>query len=258
MVLVRRYAAAAVVVLLLLGSSTGVLAQGPTATPTWTPAPTLASSGGCGSVFSPCGALPWSIPRFPTVALASPTMLPTVPSATPVPITATPTPTESPTPSSTPGGPTPTPSPYWTEVYYDCFMDPCRTELAQTQTAQPMTLTAVLGSQTPGSVNDLSNMAGSFGQIAETLAAQATIELDLNGTPSGPAEIADSLGEKAGFLFGVARALQSLNSFTFGVISFLFGSLAFVLVVWILTTVVPMIFTLVKILINLWQSIKPF
>jgi hypothetical protein len=258
MVLVRRYVAAMLFILLMLlagSTATVVLAQ---ATATWTPAPTLASGGGCGSVFNPCGALPWSIPRFPTVALSSPTMLPTVPSATPVPITATPTETYTPSPTNTPGGPTPTPTAYWTEVYYDCFMDPCRTELAQTQTAQPMTLTAVLGSQTPGSVNDLANMAGSFGQLAETLAAQSTFELDLGGTPSGPAEIADSLGEKAGFLFGIARALQTLDSFTFGVIAFLLAALAFVLVIWIMTTVVPIVFSLVKILINLWQSIKPF
>jgi hypothetical protein len=258
MVLVRRYAAVALFLLLtmLAGSTaTVVLAQ---ATATWTPAPTLASGGGCGSVFNPCGALPWSIPRFPTVALASPTMLPTVPSATPVPITATPTETLTPSPTNTPGGPTPTPSPYWTEVYYDCFEDPCRTELAASVTAQALTLTAVLGSQTPGSINDLSNLAGSFQEMAQTLVAQSTLELDLGGTPSGPAEVADQLGERAGIFFGLVRALQSLDSFTFGVIAFLLLALAFVLIVWFLTTIVPMIFSLVKILINLWQAIKPF
>jgi hypothetical protein len=98
----RRFllaSAASLCLLMLALSSSAARAQGPTSTPTWTPAPTLAGAGGCGTAFSPCGALPWSIPRIATVALPSPTLIeiyaaPVTPSGG--------TPTWTPSPTTTP------------------------------------------------------------------------------------------------------------------------------------------------------------
>jgi hypothetical protein len=92
------------------------LAAADTPTPTATPTATLtneqraalatiAPPPSCGSIFSPCNAMPWSVPTFPTMALPSPTIWPTF---TPQPVTATPTASLSPTPSVTGATITPT------------------------------------------------------------------------------------------------------------------------------------------------------
>jgi hypothetical protein len=90
-------------ILLCVGVSPAVLAQGATNTPTATynntqrvQYATIPFDTNC-NPFSPCGALPWPVPRFPTLNLPSPTLLevyaePATPTGTYVPST-TPSPT---------------------------------------------------------------------------------------------------------------------------------------------------------------------
>lgn len=108
------------VAILLAGSgSMIVVASTPTLVPSPTPTNTLSFSEQqalatiappptCGNPFTPCGALPWSLPAFPTLWLPSPTIMPTVPTRTAIPVTVTPSPTAQtytpvPQPSYTPG-----------------------------------------------------------------------------------------------------------------------------------------------------------
>jgi len=64
-------------------------------TPTPAPYPTVTAQPSCGTAFSPCGALPFQLIQFPTLDLASPTLITVsgfvpLPSATPGTVTLTP------------------------------------------------------------------------------------------------------------------------------------------------------------------------
>jgi hypothetical protein len=115
----RWLAAAALIGICLLAlGARSVQAQGPTDTPTPTYTPsitptytnqqrldiaTIVPPPSCGTTFTPCGALPWPIPTFATLALPSPTLNPasfsSVPTNTPTPGTPTAT---GPTATTTP------------------------------------------------------------------------------------------------------------------------------------------------------------
>lgn len=214
-------------VVLLVGSQTMIALADPTATPTPTNTPLATQyQSGCSLPFNPCGALPWSVPRLATVALRSPTAIPTLPSPTPVPATATPTDTLTPTytltPSNTPSGASATPT---------------------------------ANIQSGG--EPLATLADGLGDMSGTLIAQATHQIMIDGTPNGPAELASKLGSYTGTFFGIVNAFAQFNSYTFGLFSFLLLVLAFRLLVIITTAIGPIILAFIKLLLQLWQAIKP-
>lgn len=231
----KRAALLSVVIglLLLCGvvPSYDVQAQSPTDTPT--PTATLsngdliqlatpAAPSACGSVFTPCGALPWNIIVFPTVALRSPTPYPTVPTNTPIPATATPTNTPTLDPSITPT-PTITPTPEF-------------------DFSEAETLTA--------------RMNG----IALTLAAQSTQVIDVSGTPQSVGGIATQIGGRTIPFFSTVKGVAQVagNSRALGVITFILLCLVFVLFVKIALFFLPMVLTFLNFVLQVIQSVKPF
>lgn len=152
----------------------------------------------CGTLYVPCGPLPFRSMGFPTLELASSTPYPTVPTNTPVPITATPTATF----TNTPGGPTEVPP-----------------------TALP-TATEMLDMD---GVNDL---ADGVRDLGGTLSVQVTAMVMIDGTPMGMPEIAESLAGNISapfaFIQGAREALQP-----FGMVGAIFNFLFFALMFWL-------------------------
>jgi len=235
----KRLIGIAFLTFLLAIPATSVLAATPSPTPTpsptITPTPTstftneqnaaiatIAPPSSCGMAFNPCGGLPWDLPTFPTLSLPSPTIQPTLPSPTPVPATVTPSVTPTPTITRTPTGTLP-PTP--------------------TSTQQNIT-------------DGMSTVAIGAQNLASTLNSQSTQIAILNGTPQGPAQIANQLGQNAGQLFGVARALQmgDVNG-AGGLVSFGLLALAFVFLVYIATFAGPVILTLLKLTLQILQIV---
>jgi hypothetical protein len=221
-----RWGLAVLCTMLLIGAPTLMSrADDPTATPTPTSRPTQFSSG-CSLPFNPCGALPFSVPQFPTVNLPSPSPIATLPSPTPVPATATPTDTATPTGTLTP-------------------------------TDTPTGATATITAEVQDGGQGLATLSKNMGDMAGTLAAQASQQVVLDGTPSGPAELASKLGEYTGVFFAIVKSYQSMNSFTFGIFAFLLVLLAFTLTIIVTTTIGPIILAFLRLLLQLWQAIKP-
>lgn len=177
--------------------------------------------------FNPCGALPWPVPRFPTVRLASPTAIATLPTPTPIPASATPSETNTPTETLTPSA---------------------------TNTGTLATVASTIAAGGEGIATLVDNLGG----LAETLAAQASQQVLIDGTPTGPEELADQLGSYAGYFFGIVRAFQGMNSFTFGIFGFLLLVLAFMLSVFVSTTIGQILMMLMRLVLTIWSSIKPF
>lgn len=198
-----------------------------TFTPTHTNTPLATQyQSGCSLPFNPCGALPWSVPKFATVALRSPTAINTLPTPTPVPASATPTYTYTPTYTNTPS-------------------------LTPTGTIATPAATVAAGGE------GIATLADNLGDMAQTLSANLTQQVLIDGTPTGPEQIASDLGNYAGQFFGVVRAFQAINSFTFGIFGFLLVVLAFILMVVVTTTIGSMMLAFVRLILNLWSSIKP-
>lgn len=242
----RIAGAAGLVLLIMLGMGQSIVLGQATATFTPSYTATLNNSGliaiatippprACWSALVPCGPMPFTLPRFPTVALASPTRWPTVPSPTPIENTATPTFTHTPTETHTP-----------TFTY-----TPSNTP---TGTITPATSTPADDAE-----NIIDGIGSGFNVIAETLAAQATRVVYIDGTPQGGAELAEQLGQRVGVIFGVARTMQSQFSGPGGsVIAFLMLALGFVLSVYVLCFALPIILSFVRFVLQFIDTVKPF
>jgi len=176
----------------------------------------------CGTVFVPCGPLPFVVPRFPTIALPSPTLAVT---ATEIVITSTPTPTNTPTVTGTP--PTPTPTFTHTPII---DVDPVRT------------------------------LSGGLENVAGTLSARPT-GIVISGTAISIVQAVDVLGAQMGapfsILTGVFNAASGLG-FIGTIIRFLFFSTAFVVLVYVTTVTLPFILGLFRFLLQVWDAITPF
>ncbi len=176
----------------------------------------------CGTVFVPCGPLPFVVPRFPTIALPSPTLAVT---ATEIVITSTPTPTNTPTVTGTP--PTSTPTFTHTPII---DVDPVRT------------------------------LSGGLENVAGTLSARPT-GIVISGTAISIVQAVDVLGAQMGapfsILTGVFNAASGLG-FIGTIIRFLFFSTAFVVLVYVTTVTLPFILGLFRFLLQVWDAITPF
>lgn len=228
----RRWTALGLVVLVLLSGAGRISAQG-TATPT--PLPTNRPSSSCGLPFNPCGPLPFTLPRPATVALPSPTRIPTLPSPTPVPATATPSHTPTPTPTLTP---TDTPTDY-------------------TVTPATATITATYDSF----VDAFAPMAKGVNDAAATLSWEPTKVLDYNGESMGTTQIAERFGANVGAPIQFLRAIQERFS-TMGLIgvvaNFMLISLALGIFVNVTTLLAKPLIAIARFVINLIGAIKPF
>jgi hypothetical protein len=207
------------------------LAQSPTDTPT--PTPTLsngdliqlatpAAPSTCGSIFAPCGSLPWIIPQMPTVALPSPTLYPTMPTDTPIPATTTPTNTPTLDASITPTATiTPTPE-------FD-FSD------AQTLTAR-------------------------MEHISETLSAQSTQMMEVSGTPQNIAGMATQIGGNTTSFFSTVKGVvvAASASRALSIVAFVFFCLMFVFIVKLALFVIPLVKTFLEFVLQVVSAIKPW
>lgn len=175
----------------------------------------------CGTVFVPCGPLPFVIPRFPTIALPSPTLAIT---ATEVVMTSTPT--------LTPTGATSTPP-----------------TSAPTSTNTPII-----------DVDPMRTLSGGLEDVAGTLSARPT-GIVINGTAISIVQAVDVLGGQMGVPFsiitGVLDAASGLG-FIGTIIRFLFFSTAFVVLVYVTTITLPFILGLFRFLLQVWDAITPF
>lgn len=269
-------AATILLLLFLVGGARVVLAQ-----VTMTPLPSLTPAGRymfatvpppktCGTLYVPCGPLPFRSLGFPTLDLPSSTPIPTIPSSTPRPITETPTPSATPTASITPGGPTLTPT--WilpTLEIYDCPPGPCATELSQTETAFFATITSVT-SWTPtatatwyggvdvSGVNDLTN---SIRSLAATLAVQVTAVVYIDNTPMGISAIAEKLALNINapfsFIMGAREALQPFGMVG-TIFNFIFYGMMFYLLVRLTLIFVPAFMGLFHLFLKVIDIVIPF
>lgn len=215
--------------LILLGGALPAMAQSPTHTPTPSNTPTLTSNQraalativpppNCGAPYNPCRALPWSVPKFPTVVLPSPTIQATLPSPTPIPLTST----ASPTPT---GANTATPAPTSTLIV---------------------------------DVGGLSSLNSTMSAMQQTLSAQSTQTILLNGTAVGPGETAQQLGQNVGNFFGFIRAISTLSLGPVGgLITFGLLALAFVFFVYVATFAMPIIMWIVNLILRVITAFKP-
>lgn len=233
------------ILLLVLGglllSGRSASAQSPTATPTLSPTPTRTNLERlmfatipppriCGTNFLPCGPLPYSVPRFPTVILRTSTFVPTIPTVTPIPVTATPTPTF----TYTPGGPTVTATP----------------SISPTPTIE-----------SGMDVGPISTLSESVRQIGGTLSVQSTLVVVVNGTPIGVTGIVESFASNIAQPFSFLRGLQApLGNFGLigTIMNYLFFVMFFVAFIRISTMAIPAIVSLIRFVMEIIQTIKPF
>lgn len=221
-----RWLAVPIVLLFILIPTGAQIAQGATPTPT----PTLSNGdiilistvvppSSCGSTFTPCGALPWTIPRFPTVILHSPTPYPTIPTNTPV----TPTSTYTPSPTSA-ITPTPTVSP--------------TPEIA---------------------LSDLQTLTSGMNAGIQTLSAQSTQIIEVSGTPQNITGMATAIGSNINPLFATVKGVvQAANqSRTLSVVWFVFLCLLFIFLVIALTFVWPLILSILRLILAIISAVKP-
>lgn len=210
---------------------------------TTTPLPTSTPSGRlmfatvppprtCGTLYVPCGPLPFRSLSFPTLSLASSTPIPTVPTNTPIPITATPSPTETFTPTATytPGGPT----------------------LTATATA------TWLGGINLSEVHDLSAQVRT---LSAQLMIQVTQVVDVGGTPVGVNAMVESFASNIArpfsFIKGVQEALAPFGLIG-AIISFFYFAGVFFLFVRLSTLAIPAVMGLVNLVLRILSVMKPF
>lgn len=224
-----KYAVAIGLALILLGGALPALAQSPTPSDTPTPSSTPNSNQraalativpppNCGLPYQPCGALPWAVPRLPTMLLPSPTIVATLPSPTPIPLTSTPSPTPT-------GANTATPAPTSTLIV---------------------------------DVGGLTSLNSTMAAMQQTLSAQSTQQIILNGTAVGPGETAQQLGQNVGNFFGFIRAISTLSLGPVGgLITFGMLALAFVFFVYVASFAMPIIMWIVNLLLRIITAFKP-
>ncbi len=239
---------AAILILITLITVGAVIpAQAQSPTPTVTPSPsatplsnsdrtilsTVAPPNACGlATYNPCGPLPFQVPKFQGITLPSPTAWPTVPSPTPIPASATPTFTL--TPTNTPTG-TITPAP------------------TNTGTPGP----SPTPNATDFSVEAVGTLGAGFNDMAGTLVYQSTRQLIIDSTPQGPRGVASGLGSYAGALFSVAKSFTSNFGKAGPVVVFLILALAYVIILYIVTFIAPILFALVRFILELINTAKP-
>jgi len=200
-------------------------AQGPTSTPT--PSPTLSNAQRaqlativpplqCGSIFNPCGAMPWTVPRLPTVVLPSPTLI---------------------DPRSAYGSaPTVTPITYGNPV---------------TGTVSPSPTATAYGELNIGPV---STLAAGISGIASTMSFEPTMD--------GTQDVGSMAGQFATSVPGVFSTIKGVvsvsRSKTLSVVAFLFTILIFVLLVQFGAMFFAPMLNLVRLILQVIQTFKPF
>jgi hypothetical protein len=222
---------AVVLIISLLLAPSNANAQGPTSTPTPTITPTLTNNerfslativppAQCGTIFNPCGALPWTVPRYATVALPSPTLIDPLhaygaaPTVTPYLSTATFTPT----------GTLPTATPY--------------TEL---------------------NLGPINTLSAGISDISNTMVVPPTLSIDASGAPQGIQEVTAELSTSVPNVFSTIRGVASVSqSRTLSVIGFLFIGLLFVFLVRFGTMFFPVLLNLIRFILQVIQAFKPF
>lgn len=226
-----KYLALALCFFLLLGTAAESVYSA-TETPTPTPSPTLSSMqlGGlativpppqCGTIFTPCGLMPFPYIQFPTLALPSPTLV-NPNQAYAAAGTATPQPSNTPTPTGTWSTATPT--------------RPAGLDLGPVQTL----------------VDDLSG-------VSSTIVAQSTVTIEVSGTPQTIGGLAANLATNAPSVFGTIRGVvNATKSGTFQIISFIFLALMFVFLVYFATAFFPILMTVIRLVLQVIQTFKPF
>lgn len=231
----KRYLAVSLIVLMLILSAAPSLPLAAQSTATNTPTATwnnatrqayatIPYAPAC-DPFNPCGALPWSIPHFPTVNLPTSTLYTVMPTVTAIPATVTPTATF--TPSETPTNFTPTVTPTGT---YSGGID----------------------------LGPVSTFADEFGGLAQTLSIQSTAVIDINGTPIGVNEIGAGLAANIGAPFALINAVQQQVGglgLLGTLINFAFYSLLYVLFIYGITLLLPFLMRVVQIILQILQII---
>lgn len=186
----------------------------------------------CGTLYVPCGPLPFRSLGFPTLSLPSSTPIPTLPTNTPVPITATPTSTETSTATATytPGGPTLTPTATATE----------------------------LGGIDISGVHDLSSQVRT---LSAQLMVQVTQSVEVGGTPVGINGIVEALASNVAkpfsFIKGTQEALAPFGMIG-AIISFFYFAAVFFLFVRLSTMAIPAVMGLINLVLRIISVIKPF
>jgi hypothetical protein len=231
----KQYAILSVIILMLILSAAPSRPLAAQATDTNTPTATwnntqrvqyatIPFASGC-DPFNPCGALPWPVPRFPTVNLPTSTLYTIMPTVTAIPATVTPSATF--TPSETPTNFTPTITPTGT---YSGGID----------------------------LGPVSTFADEFGGLAKTLSVQSTAVIDIGGTPVGMNEIGAGLAANIAAPFAVINAVQQQVGglgLLGTLINFAFYSLLYVLFVYGITLLLPFLMRVVQIILQILQII---
>lgn len=183
---------------------------------------TIAPPKSCGTPYAPCGPLPFTVPKFATVALPSPTH----------------------------GYDNPVATPTGTLVATATLAG---TDLWDGETIP--TIPRVFDS------GPLATFSGSVSQMGATLSLQSTQSLDVNGTQVSVPQIVEAFGQNIGSPLSFVRAVQHSTS-GLGIIgSFInlfFIGMAFVIFVRIMTLTLPVIIALFKIVMQVIQTLKPF
>lgn len=104
----------------------------------------------------------------------------------------------------------------------------------------------------------IATITDGLGGISLTLAAQATVQLQIQGTPQSPPEIAGQLGGFLGGLFGVLRMFGESFGPAGWLVNFIILCFAFVLLVYIVTWIAPILLAFVRIILQMIQAFKPF
>jgi hypothetical protein len=182
---------------------------------------------GCSDVFNPCGQLPFPVPPFGTIALASPTRLS---SATAM------------------GGGTATP--FMTPTYYG--------------SPGPGTPTGTItGTPTPGPgaisvAAYATNIVGYATGIAGQGFGTPVAGFGFDGSTEDIRNSANEIGSNLGIFFGLVRALQTLFLGRAGtLIAFLLLAVVFIVLVKIFTFLLPVFITIVNFVLNVIKAI-PF
>lgn len=107
-------------------------------------------------------------------------------------------------------------------------------------------------------MQSIATIADGLGGISQTLAAQATVQLRINGTPQSPPEIANQLGGFLGAFFGMTRMFGESFGPVGAVAAFLILCFAYVLLVYVVTWIAPILLALARIVLQMIQAFKPF
>lgn len=207
----------------LLASAGQTLASTPSPTATNSPMPvyTVVPPPSCGSIFNPCGAMPWLVPQLPTLNLPSPTIRPTLPSPTPIPATVTPSSTFTPTHTTTPASQTPTGTTQYTGIQTQIAAQ--QNEINTLQALGTQSVSGLDGSPVSG--------AGDVGALATLIGPMISTVKGVTGAASG--------------------------STTLQIVSFVVLVFGFVLFVVITTMMLPIILNIIRFILQIITAVKP-